>query len=124
MISTTWNKDTATVFALLLLIPALSFEHILTLIAFVLLLLAVTVPLVLYPLGWTWLTFSNVLRDIVQNVVFSVVYFFIITPVGMIRIFFNPSLREYWGFSPTQSTLRADDITNDTACSEAVKNPF
>jgi energy-coupling factor transporter transmembrane protein EcfT len=79
-------KDTGLAIILILLI----IEYVkrpgwLTLCTMAVLVLTMTYPAALKPLGRIWFGFSHILGTIVSKIVLSLVFFLIVTPIGLVR---------------------------------------
>lgn len=80
------NRDTGMAMALLLLIVyAASRRPGYVAAAGVVLLITMTVPVVLRPLAGVWFGVSHVLGAVMSRVVMTVIFFVVVTPVGMVR---------------------------------------
>ncbi len=80
-----WNKDTAVVFAVVLLLFNVSFTNSYVLAALVLLGLSLLAPVTLRPLGWIWFRVAYLLRFVVPLVLFTFLFYVVLTPIGAIR---------------------------------------
>jgi len=79
-------KDTGlAIILILLIIGYVKRPEWLTLCTMAVLVLTMTYPAALKPFGRVWFTFSHVLGTIVSKVILSLVFFLIVTPVGVIR---------------------------------------
>ena len=79
-------KDTGLAIILILLI----IEYVkrpgwLTLCTMAVLVLTMTYPAALKPLGRIWFEFSHILGTIVSKIILSLVFFLIVTPIGLVR---------------------------------------
>jgi energy-coupling factor transporter transmembrane protein EcfT len=79
-------KDTGLAIILILLI----IEYVkrpgwLTLCTMAVLILTMTYPAALKPLGRIWFGFSHILGTIVSKIILSLVFFLIVTPIGLVR---------------------------------------
>jgi energy-coupling factor transporter transmembrane protein EcfT len=79
-------KDTGLAIILILLI----IEYVkrpgwLTLCTMAVLILTMTYPAALKPLGRIWFGFSHILGTIVSKILLSLVFFLIVTPIGLVR---------------------------------------
>ena len=80
------NRDTGMALALLLLIAYLASKRDGDVVAAVLaLVISMTVPVVLQPLAVLWFGLSRVLGAVMSRVVMAVVFFVVVTPVGVVR---------------------------------------
>ena len=69
----------------------------LTVIAMGALILTMTWPALFKPLAWVWFGFSHILGSIVSRILLTIVFFVIVTPVGLIR--------QASGADPMKSTM-------------------
>ena len=83
-----------------------SIQMLLT-IGIVLFLLSVMIPGVLKPIYWVWMILATIIGWIMTRVILSLLYFLIVTPIGLIsRIFgkqflelkWNKSSNTYWNY--------------------------
>ena len=79
-------KDTGLAIILILLI----IEYVkrpgwLTLCTMAVLVLTMTYPAALKPLGRIWFGFSHILGTLVSKIILSLVFFIIVTPIGLVR---------------------------------------
>ena len=83
-----------------------SIQMLLT-IGIVLFLLSVLIPGFLKPIYWVWMIFATIIGWIMTRVILSLLYFLIVTPIGLIsRIFgkqflelkWNKSSNTYWNY--------------------------
>ncbi len=78
-----WPKDTGIIIALASIVfSMISHNQWFLYLSIVLLGLTLLIPTVLYPLGWVWLKFSKGIQLIVSPFVFSMIFFFVVTPLG------------------------------------------
>jgi len=92
-------RDTGLALVLILLI----IEYVmrpgwLVICAIAVLVLTMTCPAVFRPLARVWFGFSHLLGTIVSKIILSIVFFFIVTPVGFIRRAFgaDPMKTRLW----------------------------
>ena len=87
-----------------------SFQIFLT-IGVVLCVLGVAIPVILKPIYWIWMIFATILGWVMTRVILGLLYFIIITPIGLIpRLFgkqfldlrFDKSIDTYWNYRKTQ----------------------
>ena len=79
-------KDTGlAIILILLIIEYIKRPHWLILIAMGVLILTMTWPGLLKPLAWVWFGFSQILGSVVSRILLSIVFFVIVTPVGLVR---------------------------------------
>jgi len=80
------SRDTGLAMVLLLLIAhAATGRDGFTSAALIVLVIAMTVPLVFRPLSVAWFGFSHVLGAIMSKVLLAAVFYLIVTPVGVVR---------------------------------------
>ena len=85
-ISVDQARDTGMAMVLIcLLVAILGKVSAMTVAAAVLLVVNMTVPAIFKPVGVVWLSLSHLLGSVVSKVLLSVVYFLIVTPVGVLR---------------------------------------
>jgi len=85
-ITRTQAKDTAMAMVLILLLLGYFLENILYYkTAIPVLLLAMIIPNIFKPIAVIWLGLSHVLGTFVSKIVLSVVFFLLVTPVGLLR---------------------------------------
>jgi uncharacterized membrane protein len=70
---------------ILLIVMYVKYRHGLILAAGAVLVLTMTWPLAFKPLARVWFGFSHFLGTIVSKVILSLVFFLIVTPVGLLR---------------------------------------
>jgi large-conductance mechanosensitive channel len=79
-------KDTGLALVLILLIILFfKYRHALILVAGAVLVLTMTWPKAFKPLAKIWFGFSHFLGTIVSKIILSLVFFLIVTPMGLIR---------------------------------------
>jgi len=83
-----------------------SFQIFLT-IGITLFLTAITIPVILKPVYWIWMIFATILGWIMTRVILSLLFFVILTPIGLIaRLFgkqfielkWNKTNSTYWNY--------------------------
>ena len=91
-------KDTGLAIVLILLIiEYIQHPNWLVVVAIAALVLTMTWPAVFKPLAKVWFVFSHLLGTIVSKIILSIVFFLIITPVGLIR--------KAFGYDPMKTKL-------------------
>ena len=91
-------RDTGlAVILILLIIEFIKRPHLLTIVAMGVLVLTMTWPALFKPLARIWFGFSHILGNVVSRVLLTVVFFVIVTPVGLIR--------QASGADPMKSTM-------------------
>jgi hypothetical protein len=79
-------RDTGMAMVLLLLILGITLKRdALVLGALVLQVVVMTVPLIFAPIAVIWLGLSHLLGTVMSRVVLTVVFFLVVTPVGLLR---------------------------------------
>lgn len=80
------SRDTGMAMVLLLLIVSISLKRRDVLLgAVVLHVINMTIPQIYRPVAVVWLAFSELLGTVVSKILMAVVFFVIVTPVGMLR---------------------------------------
>jgi hypothetical protein len=96
-------RDTGlAVILILLIIEFIKRPHLLTIVAMGVLVLTMIWPALFKPLARIWFGFSHVLGSVVSRVLLTVVFFVIVTPVGLIR--------QASGADPMKSSLWKKDL--------------
>ena len=71
--------------------------------------LGIVIPFILKPIYWVWMIFATILGWIMTRVILSLLFYIIITPIGLIPRFFGKQFLElqwdkskesYWNFRP------------------------
>lgn len=91
-------------------------------LSIILLLLCMTIPGIYYPLAKIWLGLSNILGAVMSKVVLTLLYFLLVTPIGLIKKLFTPDplrIRE-WG-REKNSVFRVRDIPFEP---EDIEKPY
>ena len=79
--------------------------------------LGLTVPIILKPIYWAWMTFATILGWIMTRVILSLLFYIVITPIGVLsRLFgkkfldikWNKSKDTYWNFRPKEQRKKED----------------
>jgi hypothetical protein len=79
-------KDTGLALVLILLIiENIKRPHWLLVLAMVVLVLTMTWPVIFKPLSIVWFRFSHILGNVVSKVILTLVFFVVVTPIGLIR---------------------------------------
>ena len=83
----------------------------------ILFVLGILVPAVLKPIYWIWMIFATILGWMMTRVILSLLFYIIITPIGLIPRFFGKQFLElkwdkskesYWNFR-TNEHLKMED---------------
>ena len=91
-----WERDTGIIAAIILLVVGLQGARIFLWLSIAVLLVVLFAPKLLAPLAYVWLQIGAALGFVMNRVFFGIVFFLIITPVGLIRrIFTGASLRTF-----------------------------
>ena len=80
-----WVRDTGLVFALVFLLLGFLANNSYLLISIALLVAVLFVPKALTPLAWVWLKIAEFLGKIMNKVFFGLVFFLIVTPMGLLK---------------------------------------
>ena len=76
-------------------------------IGIILFLTAITMPVILKPVYWIWMIFATILGWIMTRIILSILFYVILTPIGLIpRLFgkqflelkWNRTNRTYWNY--------------------------
>ena len=113
----TYTKDTGLVIVLFLLVTAYWKESsFFILLAIGTLVVVMTIPVILKPLAVIWYFFSITLGSITNRIILTVIYWGVLTPIGIIRrsLGFDPMKRKAWK-DGTRSvfTERNHPVTSD-----------
>ena len=74
-------------------------------------LLGLVIPAVLKPIYWGWMIFATILGWVMTRVILSLLFYIIVTPIGLILRFFgkqflelkwNKSKDSYWNYRTTE----------------------
>jgi saxitoxin biosynthesis operon SxtJ-like protein len=105
------SRDTGLALVLLLLIAhAATGRDAFTTAALVVLVAAMTVPLLFRPLSVVWFGLSHVLGTVMSKVVLAAVFYLIVTPVGLVRRMLGHDSLNLRAFkSGSESVLRRRD---------------
>ncbi len=91
-------------------------------LSIILLLLCMTIPGIFSPLAKIWLGLSNILGAVMSKVVLTILYFSLVTPIGLIKKLFTPDplrIRE-WG-KEKSSVFRVRDTPFEP---EDIEKPY
>jgi hypothetical protein len=116
-------RDTGMAMALICLLLAYWGHHPKFLpLAIILLLVTMVVPQVFKPLAVLWFGLSHIMGNVVSKVVLTIVFFILVTPIGLIRRWAGKdSLRLREWKKGTDSVL----VTREGAiCPEDLQNPY
>jgi hypothetical protein len=107
-------KDSGLTLALLFLLLALK-NHETTVIAasFIVIVVSMTVPAVFKPFAFLWFSFSRLSGLVVSRVILALVFFCMVTPIGLIRrIIKGKSDRNIVDFMIRVYTFKQEDLQN------------
>jgi len=80
------SKDTGMAMVLLLLLASGAFKReILVMVAIIALLVDMTIPRFYRPIAVLWLGFSHLLGTVVSKILLTLVFFGVVTPIGLVR---------------------------------------
>jgi len=91
-----------------------SFQLFLT-VGVVLCVVGIAIPIILKPIYWIWMIFATILGWIMTRVILSLLFFIILTPIGLIsRLFgkqflelkYNKNLNTYWNYREIEQIKR------------------
>lgn len=85
MVTREWTKDTGVVLAVIILILGRHGGTLPFFFGIGILLVALLVPQLLYPLGYIWYRLSQFLAVFGQKIVFGFLFYVLFTPIGFIR---------------------------------------
>jgi len=87
-----------------------SFQILLT-FGVTLCILGIVIPFILKPIYWVWMIFATILGWIMTRVILSLLFYIIVTPIGLIPRFFGKQFLElrwdkskesYWNFKTNE----------------------
>jgi hypothetical protein len=117
------SSDTGMAAVLILLLVGFFTENVLFYkIAIPVLVINMITPGFFYPFAIVWLGFSHLLGTVVSKILLSVVYFLLVTPVGLIRRWMGKdslSLKEFKSSTKSVMKLRNHEYTR-----EDLESPF
>ncbi len=114
-----YTKDTGLVVVLILLLMAYWQEKLYLIFpAIGMLLVVMTIPAVLKPLAIVWYYFSTALGNVTNRIVFTIIFWVVLTPVSVIRkqLGFDPMMLKKWKngtdsvFTVRNKTITSDDL--------------
>ena len=121
------NKDQAKDTGLAIVLILLIIEYVkrpgwLVIAAIAVMVLTMTWPVIFSPLAKVWFGLSHVLGSVVSKIILSLVFFFIVTPVGFIRKVFgaDPMKTRLW--KKGDGSVLVD--RNHTYTKEDIENPY
>ena len=93
-----------------------SFQILLT-FGVTLCILGIVIPFILKPIYWVWMIFATILGWIMTRVILSLLFYIIVTPIGLIPRFFGKQFLElkwdkskesYWNFRTNEHRQKED----------------
>lgn len=116
-----WIRDTGLTFALVALFFAGQGSRFFLLLAGMLLAALLIFPRLLYPLAFLWKKVADLIEWCLTPILFSIIFFFVVTPIGYMRRLFSGDLL----FIKNWSTV-ASSFVNRNHLFKAVdlENPF
>jgi len=117
------EKDTAILGGLLLLVAFLATgNRRLLWLSVSFLLVALLKPVIFKPIAWVWFGFSHLLGEVMTTLVLSVVFFLVVTPIGVVR--------RLTGYDPMRirpenaQRISAFTVRNHKFVSDDLERPF
>lgn len=116
-----FTKDTGLIVVLILLITAYWKDSLFLIFpAIVVLLISMTMPYVFMPIAILWQYFSFFIGNITNRIILSIIFFGVVTPIGIIRRCFgaDPMKRKSWKngnnsvFTERNHNFSEDDLKN------------
>ncbi|MDF1547065.1 MAG: SxtJ family membrane protein [Bacteroidales bacterium] len=122
-ISVKQSIETAIVFAIIAILSYYIWQTEIGIwIGFALLVLSLIMPKVLIPVAWIWLNFSKILGSISSNLILTVIFFLIITPIGSLRRMFSKDTLKLKCFK--KNKFSAYKERSHVYSSSDIKHPF
>ncbi|NSW45218.1 MAG: hypothetical protein HPY79_05340 [Bacteroidales bacterium] len=72
------------------------------------LLITILIPNLFYPIAFLIFGFANIIGKITQLIIFSILYFFLITPISLFRKALKKDSLKIYGFKKTNNTAFID----------------
>ena len=89
-----WVRDTGLVFALLFLILGFRGNKLFLSISGLFLLCVLFAPAVIRPIAFLWMKLAHILGFVMNKVFFGLIFFLIVTPMGLLKRVFEGDLRD------------------------------
>ena len=106
MVAKKQNIDFGIVLALVLLVTGLIFHiRILFGLTVVALLLTALLPVLFTPFAWCWFKFAVVVERFFSVIILSVIFYFVVTPVGLIRRLFAKDSMHLFDFKKGKNSV-------------------
>lgn len=100
------NTDFGIVLTLVLLVTGLIFDiPVLIKIAVVALLMTALLPVFYTPFAWLWFKFAQFLERFFSGIILSVIFYLLVTPVGLIRRFFAKDTMRLRDFKKNKNSV-------------------
>ena len=117
------RKDTGMAVVLILLIASLWLRNdVFTKLAIAALIVNMTFPILFHPIAILWFAFSNFLGAVVSRVLLTIIFFIIVTPIGLIRRLLRKDSLRLREFKKSQESVM---VNRDIFYSkEDLVNPF
>jgi hypothetical protein len=117
------SRDTGMAMVLLLLLLAISPKrHALLLVAILLLLVNMITPQIYRPIAVFWLGFSELLGAVMSRVLLSIVYFCVVTPIGVLRRLAGKDSLKLRAFKASSDSVMLE--RNHTFIGRDLERPF
>ncbi len=78
-------KDTGMAMVLICLIVAYFYNNTFVIVSIILLLINMIVPQIYRPVAFIWFGISNILGTMMSKVILTIIFFVLVTPVGLLR---------------------------------------
>jgi hypothetical protein len=115
-ISKDQSRDTGMAMVLLCLLLALSPKrHAFLFVAIALHLLNMTVPVIYRPIAIVWLGLSDVMGAVMSRVLLSIVFFLVVTPIGILRRLFGKDALKLHAFKASGDSVMLERNHSFTA---------
>lgn len=89
-----WVRDTGLVFALLFLVLGFRGNKLFLCFSILFLVCVLFVPVVIRPLAFVWMKLAEVLGQVMNKVFFGLIFFLVVTPVGLLKRLFGEDERD------------------------------
>jgi hypothetical protein len=117
------SRDTGMAMVLLFLLLALSPKrHAFLFVAIALHLLNMTVPVIYRPIAIVWLGLSDVMGAVMSRVLLSIVFFLVVTPIGMLRRLFGKDALKLRAFKASNNSVMLE--RNHTFTGRDLERPY
>jgi hypothetical protein len=117
------SRDTGmAIVLLLLLLSASPKRHGFLIAAIVLHVVNMIMPQIYWPVAVVWLGLSNLLGEIVPKVLLSIVFFLVVTPIGILRRLIGKDALKLRVFKGSQDSVMLE--RNHTFISQDLERPY